>query len=85
MQEQKADLPQFWENDIRLSRKVGNVEPELVSAGPGYFPHQKFRFCVFTVNERHALAALSPRKRVHFLLRAILVFADGTPRLACVQ
>jgi hypothetical protein len=59
------DLSLFGENDIGLSRKVGNVEPEFISARPGYFPHQKFRFCVFAVDERHALAALSPRKRIH--------------------
>src|SRR6266403_4542516 len=59
------DFPLLGENDIRLSRKVGNVEPESVSARPGYFPHQELRFCVFIVDERHPLAALSPRKCVH--------------------
>jgi hypothetical protein len=81
----KDDLSLLGENDIWLSRKVGNVEPEFVSAGPGYFPHQKFRFCVFAANERHPLAALGPRERIHFPLRAILFFADGTPHQADVQ
>jgi hypothetical protein len=56
----------LWENDIRLSRKVGNVEPEFETAQAGYLPHQKFRFRIFTADEGHALAALDPRKRIHY-------------------
>jgi hypothetical protein len=73
------DFPMLGENEIRLSRKVGNMEPESVSARTGYFPHQEFRFCIFTVDERHSLAALGPRKGIHFSL-AVLIFANGTPR-----
>jgi len=65
---QKDDLSLLGEKNIWLSRKVGNVEPEFVSAGPGYFPHQEFRFCVFATDERHPLAALRPRERIHFPL-----------------
>jgi hypothetical protein len=61
------DLPLLGENDIRLSRKVRNVEPESVPARTSYFPHLEFRFRILTVDERHSLTALSPRQRVHFL------------------
>jgi hypothetical protein len=53
------------ESDIGLSRKVGNVEPESVSGRASYFPHQEFRFRIFAADERHPLAALGPRKRIH--------------------
>jgi len=55
------DLLLLGENDIRLSRKVRNVEPESVSKRTSYFPHQEFRFRILTVDERHSLAALGPR------------------------
>lgn len=59
------DLPSSRENDVWLSGKVGNVEPESVSAGAGDFSHQEFRFCVLAADERHSFTALKPRQRVH--------------------
>jgi hypothetical protein len=76
------DLLLLGENDIRLSRKVRNVEPESVSARTSYFPHQEFRFRILTVDERHSLAALGPRQCVHFLRRAISYFGGWYPTLS---
>jgi hypothetical protein len=59
------NLPLLGESDIGLSWKVWHVELESVSARASYFPHQEFRFRIFAVDERHPLAALGPRKRIH--------------------
>jgi hypothetical protein len=61
------DLPSFNEDDVRLSGKIGSVEPESVAACPCDFSDQEFRFRIFAADERHALATLSPRQRIHRL------------------
>lgn len=53
--------PAFWENKVRFSGKVGNVEPKFVSEGAGDFSHQQFRFRILATDERHSFASLNPR------------------------
>jgi len=77
-------LPLSGENEVGLSGKVGNVEPEFIAARTRDFSHQEFRFCVLAADERHPLAALKPRKRIHD--RTIRIgFADGTAWHHCWQ
>lgn len=41
------------------------MEPKFISARSSDFSNQEFRLCILAADERHPLAALKPRKRVH--------------------
>jgi len=59
------NLSEFREYEVGFARKVGIVLSKSVSAWTGHFPYEEFRFRIPTVDERHSLAAFSPRQRVH--------------------
>jgi hypothetical protein len=61
----KDDLSEPWKNEIRFAGKGGNVRANSIAKRTGYFSHKQFGFCVLAVNERHSLAALNSRERVH--------------------
>lgn len=54
-------LPSFGKNEVRLSGKIGSVEPEFVTACPCDPPDQEFRFRILATDKRHALTTLSAR------------------------
>jgi len=54
----KDDRPVFWEDDIRLARKIFCVEAIAEASSMQTVAYDQFRFRIFAANSRHHAAAL---------------------------
>src|SRR5256885_11304155 len=63
----KDDLPERRENKVRLTRKIGLMQPKRDLERTRNSPHEKFGPGVLRLNQRHPFAALDPGQGVHYV------------------
>ena len=65
----KYDGPVFWQDDIRLSRELLDVEPETQASCMQGFSDQEFRSSVLALDVRHhAASGLFANNVSHFFI-----------------